>query len=338
LKVILLYNEPTLAADDPDAASEAGVLESVEAVVASLEQGNHSAIPVGLPSAPALAAEVVLRLEPADVVFNLFEGFGGVGHGEAEVAGLVELCGHALTGSPPECLSLVRNKARTKWLLTGAGVPTPEFQLVSADQEAGRVALQTLLDRGPVIVKPAHEDASLGIGAESVVETFERLEEQLAIVHARYGAALVEQFIVGREFNAAVLALPEPEVLPLSEIEFGPAFAPNRQVVTYAAKWASESEACLQTPVRCPAEVAPELAAEIRGVALAAFRLTGCRDYARVDMRVDELGRVFVLEINGNPDISPTAGFARALGAAGIGYDRFIDRLVRNAQLRHHRS
>ena len=337
MKVILLYNEPTLAADDPDAASEAGVLESVEAVVAALERRGHRAIPIGLPGMPA-AAEVVLRLEPADLVFNLFEGLGGVGRGEAEIAGLVELCGHALTGSPPECLALVRNKARTKWLLGGAGVPTAEFQLVTADQEVDRDALQALLDRGPVIVKPAHEDASLGISPESVVETFERLEEQLAFVHARYGPALVEQFIVGREFNAAVLALPEPEVLPLSEIEFGPAFAPDRQIVTYAAKWSSESEACLHTPVRCPADVAPELAAEIRRVALAAFRLTDCRDYARVDMRVDGQGRVYVLEVNGNPDIGPTAGFARALGVAGIGYDIFIDRLVRHAQLRCRRS
>jgi len=332
--VILLYNKPTLAADDPDAASEAGVLESVEAVIAALERLGHRVVPVGLPSAPARAAEVVLRLESADVVFNLFEGFGGVGRGEAEIAGLVELCGHAMTGSPGECLSLVRNKARTKWLLAGASVPTAEFEFVPAENSVDRVALRRLFDRGPVIVKPAHEDASLGIGAESVVETLQGVEEQLAVVHTRYGPALVEQFIVGREFNAGVLALPNAEVLPLSEIEFGPSFAPDRQIVTYAAKWAAESEACLQTPVRCPAEVAPELAAEIRRVALAAFRLTGCRDFARVDMRVDSQGRVYVLEINGNPDIGPTAGFARALGVAGIGYDTFIDRLVRNAQSR----
>ncbi len=334
MKVVVLYNEPALAADDPDAASEAGVLESVEAVSAALAARGHHATNARLPAEPRRAVETVLQLENADVVFNLFEGFAGVGRGEAEIAGLVELCGHALTGSPAECLALVRDKARTKWLLAGGGVPTADFVHLSPGEAADTPSLRQLLDGGPLIVKPAHEDASLGIDADSIVESFDRLQQQLDIVHRRYGAALVERFIAGREFNAAVLALPEPEVLPLAEIEFGAAFAPDRQIVTYAAKWEPGSPAYRHTPVCCPADVAPELAAEIRRVALAAFRLTGCRDYARVDLRVDDQNRANVLEVNANPDIGPAAGFARALATAGIAYDDFIDRLVSTALAR----
>src|SRR5690606_10309154 len=121
LKVILLYNEPTLADDDRDAASEEGVLESVEAVATTLERLGHQAISIGLPGEPREAISVVSKLEAADVVFNLFEGFGGVGRGEAEIAGLVELSGYPMTGSPADCLALARDKARTKWLLHGAG-------------------------------------------------------------------------------------------------------------------------------------------------------------------------------------------------------------------------
>ena len=101
--------------------------------------------------------------------------------------------------------------------------------------------------------------------------------------------------------------------------------------MTYDAKWAIGSAADRQTPARCPAQVEPSAAAELGRVALAAFRLAGCRDYARVDMRMDEAGRVYVLEVNGNPDIGPTAGFARSLKAGGIGYEEFVERLVHTA-------
>ena len=91
------------------------------------------------------------------------------------------------------------------------------------------------------------------------------------------------------------------------------------------------SAADLATAPRCPARVDPELGRRIEQAALAAFEATGCRDYARVDLRVGEDESIYILEINGNPDIGPSAGFARALGVAGIGYDEFVDRLVRHA-------
>ena len=106
---------------------------------------------------------------------------------------------------------------------------------------------------------------------------------------------------------------------------------PHQQLVTYEAKWSPNSEADLRTPPRCPADVTPELAAEISRVALAAFRVVGCRDYARIDLRVNAEGRVFILEVNGNPDLSPSAGLARSLRAAGIDYDEFINRMTEQA-------
>ena len=156
----------------------------------------------------------------ADVVFNLFEGLGGVSRGEAEMAGLVELLGFPLTGCPAECLGLVRDKARTKWLLLGAGLPTPKFLMIRPEESLDESSLRSLLAAGPVIVKPAHEDASLGVDSESIVTEWEPLVRRIEHVRGRYGATLVEQFIVGREFNAAVIALDEPRCLALAEIEF----------------------------------------------------------------------------------------------------------------------
>ncbi|HEX4144578.1 MAG TPA: hypothetical protein VHY91_13810 [Pirellulales bacterium] len=330
LDVLVLHNTPALPPTHPDYASEAGVLESVAAVTAALRAAGHGIRTLGIGTLAELLAELP-RLGHADVVVNLFEGFAGVGRGEALVAGWIEALGYTLTGSDPAALELVRNKARVKWLLRGAGLPTADFVLVAPDRPLPRAALVALLDAGPAIVKPAHEDASLGIGSHSVVSDWAALDEQIAQVRASYGAVLVERFIAGREFNAAVVALPEPRLLPLAEIEFAAALSPQERLVTYAAKWEAGSAADLATAARCPAQVERSLGQRIEQAALAAFEATGCRDYARVDMRVADDESIYILEINGNPDIGPSAGFARALGAAGIGYDEFVDRLVRHA-------
>ena len=184
LDVLILYNEPTLPRDDPDWAQEAGVQESVEAVTAALAKGGHRAGSIGASDSPHELVEQLAKLPPPDVVFNLFEGYGGVGHGEAEITGLVELLGHRLTGSPAECLALVRDKARTKWLLAGAGLPTAAFRLIGAGDPLDRDDLAMLLAEGPAIVKPAHEDGSLGIGPESIVRDLPALERQIGRIRA----------------------------------------------------------------------------------------------------------------------------------------------------------
>jgi D-alanine-D-alanine ligase len=331
LDVLVLYNEPTLAPDHPDWASEAGVLESVEAVVAGLEQSGHRPTRMGLAGTISKVLEQLRQLPPADVVFNLFEGLQGVSRGEAEVTGLIELLGYRVTGSPAECLGLVRHKPKTKWLLAGAGLPTAPFELVPPTGPLDEGQLRRLLGEGAAIVKPAHEDASLGIDSSSIVRDWPSLVRQVEAVRARYGAVLVERFIVGREFNVAIVALPEPRLLPLAEIEFSGPGPAGWQIVTYEAKWAAGSAADRSTPPVCPARVEDGLAARIGQVALDAFCCAGCRQYARVDLRVDAQGNVFVLEINGNPDIGPSAGFARALRAGGMDYATFVDQLVRTA-------
>lgn len=334
LEVLIVYNEPALAVDHPDYASEAGVLDSVERVSATLAARGHRVRPWGIGQSLRDFAVELAGQNGSDVAFNLFEGFGGVGRGEAEVAGMVELAGYPITGSPPECLALVRDKARTKWLLAGAGIRTAAFELFAADEPIDDMRLERLMVQAPLIVKPAHEDASLGIGPQSVVDNHADLLEQVASVRQRYGAVLVEQFIAGREFNAAVLALPTPQLLPVAEIEFCQKLSPAARIVTYDAKWAAGSADDLATPVRCPARLDQATHDRIEDVALAAFRHAGCRDFARVDLRMDDRGDLYVLEVNGNPDIGPSGGFDRALQAAGVAYDDFIERLVRAAHQR----
>ncbi|HEX7450261.1 MAG TPA: hypothetical protein VF306_22065 [Pirellulales bacterium] len=330
MKVSILYNEPSLPPDHPDYAQEAGVLEAVEAVEGALAEAGRLSqrSPVG---GQPLAIADALRRNRADVIVNLCEGLGGVGGGESQVTGLLELTGTPFTGSGSECLSLVLHKARTKWLLRGAGLPTAGFRYLPAGRPVAEDEVVSLLDSGAVIVKPAHEDASLGIGPESVARDADALMLQVNRVRSRYGDVIVEQFLSGREFNVGILALPEPRLLPLAEIEYQPGAS---GLVSYDAKWTPGTADYGGTPVRCPARVSDELAAEIQRVSLAAFALTGARDYARVDLRLDADERVYILEVNANPDISPSAGLARAILASGISYNEFILRLVDTAAQR----
>jgi D-alanine-D-alanine ligase len=329
LDVVLLYNRPSLPPEHPDYASEAGVLEAVEAAEKVLTAAGHRLTLLGVGPSPDELVDRLRSVGP-QVVFNLCEGLHGGGSGEAQVAGIVELLGIPLTGSPSSALALVRDKARTKWLLSGAGLPTADFCLVPSGAQPDRERLAQLLSGGAVIVKPAQEDASLGIGSGSVLTDLAALEDRIRSV-ARYGDVLVERFIAGREFNAGIVGWPQPRLLPLAEIEFDPALASHERLVTYEAKWSPGSPADRATAPRCPANVSTELAERLGAAALGAFLATNCRDYARVDLRVDERGEVFILEVNGNPDISPSAGLARAIASAGESYEQFICRLVEQA-------
>lgn len=336
MNVCVLFNAPSLPTDHPDYAQEAGVLEAVEAVEQGLKAGGHRPIRREVRDDPA-AMIAGLREAQSDVVFNLCEGLGGSGGGEAQVAGLLEWLGIPFTGCSSECLALARNKPLVKRVLLGAGIPTPRFYSLAIETPLPAELLQPGDWPRRWIVKPAREDASLGIGPESIVNSADALSERVADVRRRFGPALIEEYIDGREFNVGILALPNPCTLPLAEIEFGP-MAHGERLVTYDGKWSLQSEDCRSTPARCPADVAPVLAAAIERFALTAFDSLGCRDYVRVDLRIgrDEQGadQPMLLEINANPDIGPGAGLARMLIAAGTSIGELACRLVEQAQRR----
>ena len=154
---------------------------------------------------------------------------------------------------------------------------------------------------------------------------------RVARVRAAYGPrVLVEAYLPGREFNVGVLALPEPEPLPVAEIVYDrpPGCWP---ILTYAAKWAPGSAEDLSSPALCPAQVEPALAERLGRLALPALRATGCRDYSRVDFRLDARGAPMILEVNPNPDLDPAVGPARAIRAAGRDYAATVADLARQA-------
>jgi D-alanine-D-alanine ligase len=319
-RVAVVYNEPLKSRYDQrgEGAAVSGVLEAVAAVEDALLKLGYGVVKIPLiPPLPRTRER--LAALGADLVFNLFEGFAGHPETEADIAEMLAALKIPFTGCPAAALKLALDKARTKALLNGAGIRTPDFQLLRPETLAGFNLSY------PCIVKPRREDASHGLSAQNVVGDFTSLEKQVSAVSRYYGGqALVEHFIQGREFNTTVLG---GAALPVSEIDYSlPEGAPH--LLTFASKWQPESDYFKGTKMVCPARIEEGEKEEIAETALSVFGLLGCRGYARVDMRRDEAGRLNVIEANPNPDISPGAGAARQAEAAGMDYPQLIGRIV----------
>lgn len=326
-RILVLYNQPILPPDDPDYESERSVVDVAEDVGDILREAGFRTSLLGLQEDPVQLVNEVRRLKPA-AVFNLHEGSIHDGETETYVACTLEWLQVPFTGSPARTLTLAHAKQLTKVLLVGAGLPTPNFFVVD------RLPVPRRTSDWPVIVKPAQQDASVGLDQESVVTNQKQLERRVEFILHEYGPpVLVEEFIGGRELNVALVEDPELRTLPPSEILFqqGPGHWP---ILTYAGKWRTDSAEFIQTPPKCPADISPRLAQRVAKLATEAYRLLGCRDYARVDFRVRPTGQPTILEVNPNPDISAEAGFCRCLAAAGIARPEFIVQLARSAVAR----
>jgi D-alanine-D-alanine ligase len=320
--ILVLYNLPVLAPDHPDAVAESETIDTARIVAEALAHAGYRVSRLGLGADPSPLLDFVKGNRP-DAVFNLFEGLATQSGTEPVVAGLLEWLGLPFTGSPQTTLLLCRDKTRAKLLMQGAGIPTPAFLSVT------RLPMPAWPNAWPVIVKPGTEDASVGLDQNSVVGTQQKLAERVALLLQRYGPPiLVEEYIDGREFNLAVLADPEPRVLPIAEIVFDKTDPSCWPIVTYDAKWKPESRDFIATPPKCPANVEPVLAESLSRLALRAFELFGCRQHVRLDFRVNHRGEPFLLEVNPNPDIHPTAGLALAESAAGLAHHQLVAKLV----------
>ena len=330
-RIAVVYNMPTPSRYDRTNEQKAviGVLEAVEAVRASIVELGYEVVLLPLVPPFETAREKLASLD-VRLVFNLFEGFCGEPETEALVPEALDELNIPYTGCQAGVLRLGLDKAKVKVLFQAAGIPTADFQLLNPE------TLATFRLDYPCIVKPRADDASNGITVDSVVQDFPSLARQVKIIAGSYGgSALVERFIGGREFNATVMGNSQLVVLPVSEIVYSLSLGLPR-ILSFEAKWEEDSIYFKGTKVVCPAEISPEERDNIAATALAAYKLLGCRGYARADMRMDEAGKLNIMEVNPNPDISPGTGAARQALAAGMKYSEFIDRIIRLALEKKH--
>lgn len=260
-----------------------------------------------------------------DFVFNLCESLYEKSHMEMYVAGLLELLRIPYTGNPPLALGIALNKMKCKQILKSIGIPVPPSVTVPVGE---RPNIEDLTP--PFIVKPIREDGSAGITKDSVVQTQTNVEERVATIHREYNqSALVEEFIEGTELTVAVVGNP-PRVLGIGEMDFSKIPNGEPKIISYKTKWDSASPLATVFPAKLNAP----LKSRVEKIALKAFQTIGCRDYVRIDMRVSENRRVYVLEINTNPVVTPESGFEDAAKSSGITYMDFLRELVENTLLR----
>jgi D-alanine-D-alanine ligase len=307
--------------------SEIGVVEEMEDIKSALNSLGYRTSIFNVDSNFFRLIDY-LRGERPDLVFNLVESVENESAQEMNIAGVYELMNVPFTGAGPLALGTALNKPRVKEILASHGIRTPRFMVFRVKD---RIGMQEGVSF-PLIVKPAHEDASVGIDDSSVVYNLADLRKRVRFIHTEYDQpALAEEYIDGRELNVAILGNNPPAALPISEIDFSGLTEGMHKIVSYEAKWIHGTVAYEGTRGVCPAVLPAPLEARIKETALRAYLLIGCRDYARVDFRLTKDGIPYVLEVNPNPDISDDAGFARSARAQGYTFAEIVGKIVESA-------
>lgn len=267
-----------------------------------------------------------LRQTPVDIVFNIAEGFEGRNR-EAHIPALLEFLGIPYTGSDPLTLSLTLDKSMAKRVALSEGIPTPRFKKVERLEDLEGVDL-----RYPLFVKPCFEGSSKGIRLDSKIMDRRSLVEKVAWVLETYRSPiLVEEFVSGPEFTVGLLGNEEPSVLGVMEIEI-------RDTPSGEAIYSLEVKREWEEKVRyhCPPAIDQPLRQKIEHVALRAYRVLGCRDVSRVDVRVGEDGEAYLLEVNPLPGLSPVYGDLPIMaGRMGWSYDELVGAIFDHALRRY---
>jgi D-alanine-D-alanine ligase len=276
-----------------------------------------------------------LRDAKPDIVFNIAEGKNGVNR-ESHVPAICEFYGIPYSGSDPLTLSVCLDKAKTKETLEYHGVRTARFAVVT---EMAEIAAARELPL-PVFAKPIHEGSSKGITEKNFCRTHAELEAQTAILLETYRQpVIVEEYLPGAEFTCAVLGNgDEAKVLPLVGMNFASLPAGALPIYGFEAKWIWDRPERPLQMFDCPALIDDSLREEIDRVTLEAYRVLGCRDWSRIDVRLDADGKPNVVEVNPLPGILPDPAdnscFPKAARAAGMSYDMLIQTCLKHAAAR----
>ncbi|MBJ6759554.1 ATP-grasp domain-containing protein [Myxococcaceae bacterium JPH2] len=331
MHIALLHNrDHELLEDDPGREAREDVVRVAESLSEALTHADVTAEPLAIEGDRLDFVDTLRRLQP-DLVVNLCESLAADSRGEMAVPCLLDALGLPYTGSSALSLGLALHKPKAKELLRAHGVSTPASCVVRRLEDVLAVDLPW-----PLIVKPSREDASVGMDFDSVVHDRAALARACeAVLRTFHQPALVEQFIPGREVYVPLLGNHPRQALPLTEIHFGDTFQDRPNIVSYRAKWEADSPEFRDSPTG-PCQLDAVQEARCVQVALEAFAALECQDYGRVDLRVSPEGIPYVIDINPNCDLHPSAGFAKAAASAGMDYPALASRLVEIALERAH--
>ncbi len=293
-------------------------------VVTTLRKLGHEVRPLGVKSDLGVIRSAIEEWKP-HIAFNLLEEFDGVALYDQHVVSYLELLRLPYTGCNPRGLMLARDKALTKKVLSFHGIPYPEFMVVPQ----GRTAKRPRSLAFPLIVKSVSEEASLGISQASIVGDDEKLKERVAFIHQRVGtAALIERYIEGREFYVGIIGNGHLEVLPVWELILDHLPEDAKRIATQRVKWSRKYQEKYGITSREAQNLPKGKAEQMQDLAKRVYRALGLSGYARIDLRMDGDGQLFVLEANPNPQIAENEDFADSAAKAGYPYKLLLQELL----------
>ncbi|MBM3987052.1 MAG: D-alanine--D-alanine ligase [Planctomycetes bacterium] len=299
-------------------------------VTAALLEGEHEVSYVGVHGDLRKLVDNLERSK-TELVFNLSESFRDHLFGAVGIVGVLDLLELKYTGGGPGEFYMQQDKALTKKLLAFDKIKYPEFAVFSQDSDfetGGNL-------RMPLFVKPLRQDSSIGIGKDALVDNFRDMMKRILAIHDKINdAALVEEYIDGREIYVGVLGNSMPTAFPPIEIDFSglPEGAPK--IMSSRAKWNTRSAEYKGTKAVL-ADLPDELKARLQKVALDAYRALRVRDYGRVDMRLTPSGDIYVLEVNASCYLEKDSEFATSARVNGMSYVQLINEIVDLAVERH---
>jgi D-alanine-D-alanine ligase len=339
LRILVLVHEDLVPPESLEGISEERRMEirTEYDVCHAMRKIGHEVNVLGVQSDLALIRRAIHEFEP-DIAFNLLEEFHGVALYDQHVVSYLELMKTPYTGCNPRGLTLTHDKALCRKILGYHRVPGPRIAVFTMNRKVKRPKRLEF----PLFVKSAVEDASLGISQASVVTNDEKLVERVKFIHERVGTdALVEEYIEGREIYVSVLGNDRLATFPILEMDFGKMPDDQHRIATAKVKWDEAYQERIDITVRPIEGLDPGIERKISALARRAFRALGMSGYARIDLRLDETGQPYLIEINANPDLASDDLFAETAGLAGIEYPQLLERILRlglnyRAQWREH--
>lgn len=270
-----------------------------------------------------------------DIVFNVSEGAFGISR-EAQIPAILDMLQIPYTGSDPLTLTTCLDKARTKEVLSYYGIPNAKFLLIESLEDINKFDLSF-----PIIMKPVAEGSSKGIFNSSFISNINELKNNLSDFFIEYNQPiLLEEFLPGREFTVALIGNGnEVEVLPIIELNLNELPSNLVPIYSYEAKWVVDTRENPLNIFSCPANIDDQLAKKISDISKKAYRVLRCKDWSRIDIRLDKDGEPNIIEINPLPGVLPNpednSCFPKAARTAGLSYEAMINKVLNTAIKRY---
>ncbi len=299
-------------------------------VTVTLKNLGHTVRCIGVDDKLQFLRETVHDWKP-HIVVNLIEDFLDIPTFDVNFVGYLELLQVPYTGCNPRGLLLGRDKALSKKVMAYHGIPTPRFHVFPQGQ---KVPIPAGIEY-PLIVKAQVRESSAGISQASIVDDDEKLIERIAFMHEHVGGDVVaEQFIDGRELSVGILGNQRPRAFPIWEMEFANWPDNTPKIATGMVKFSPNFQKRHGIKTRKAIDIPRALERGIQHACLEAYRVLDLSGYARIDVRLTEDGRFYILEANPNPQIAFGEDFAESAQHAGLSYDELVQRIL-NLGLRY---